>query len=170
MEKTENPSAEEQNELVDSLYREYFTQLVEKARRCGCSADNAEDIVQEVFQIAWVKAAELYASENRIGWLHLTLRNRIGHNYRAMRYAEKLLEHVKTSYAATHEDHLNLKVVYYGLVSVEELDLIIRFLVHGVPARQIAEEEGISLENCKKRIQRAKAHFFREYKKYIENL
>ena len=90
MDKPENPSAAELRQLVDSLYREQFKKLVEKARRSGCSLDYAEDIVQEVFQIAVEKSADLYASENRIGWLVNTLRNRIGQNFRAMQYAQRL--------------------------------------------------------------------------------
>ena len=170
MEKAENPSATEQNELVDSLYREYYTEMVETAQRCGCSLEYAEDIVQEVFQIACVKFAEMNVSESRVGWLFITLRNRIGNNYRAMRYAQNLREQIKTSYAVTHEDHLKLTVLYSGLVSSEELDLLIRFYIDGVSAKQIAEELGINLEKCKKRIQRAKAHFLKEYKEHIENI
>lgn len=87
MEKDETLSAEARNELVASLYWKHVKQLVEMARRNGCSRDYAEDVVQEVFQVALEKAEDLNASENQMGWLVLTMRNIIGTNYRAMKYA-----------------------------------------------------------------------------------
>lgn len=169
MEKTENPSAAELRELVDSLYRKYVKKLVERAMRSGCSPDYAEDVVQEVFRAAVVNAEELYASPNRVGWLMRTLRNKIGDNFRAMKYAQRLKEHMEKQSADVYEDPLDPKDLYKGLVSDEELDLLIRFYVRGYPIRVIAESLGISYETCKKRIQRAKAHFYHAYRDQIED-
>lgn len=169
MEKAENPSAEELRQLVDSLYRKNAKQLVEKAQRCGCSPDYAEDIVQEVFQVAVVKSADLYASENPVGWLVKTLRNRIGHNYRAMQYAQRLKADMEKHYSDHYEDQPDLKDLYSGLVSDEELTLLIRFYVEGYSIRSLADSLNISFETCKKRIQRAKAHFYQAYKDLMED-
>ena len=167
LEKPENPSAADPCKLVDSLYREHFKKLVEMAQRSGCSPDYAEDIVQEVFQIATEKAAELSASQNPIGWLVKTLRNRIGHNFRAMQYAQRLKAEMERLHHDRYEDQLDPKNLYHGLISDEELDLLIRFYVEGQPIRSIADHDGVSFETCKKRIQRAKAHFYRAYKDLI---
>ena len=170
MEKPENPSAAELRELVDSLYREHVKKLVEMAQRSGCSPDYAEDIVQEVFQIAMEKAAELYASKNRVGWLVLTLRNRIGQNYRAMQYAQRLKAEMEKLHKDRFEDQLDPKDTYHGLVSDEELDLLIRFYVEGYSIRSIADKDDVKYETCKKRIQRAKAHFYNAYRKLVEGI
>ena len=169
MEKTENPSAEELRELVDSLYRENVKKLVERAQRCGCSPDYAEDIVQEVFRTATIKAADLYASPNRIGWLMRTLRHKIGDNFRAMKCAQRLKEQMEKRNTDTYNDQLDPQILYKGMVSDEELDLIIRFYVKGYSIQAIAESLGIGYETCKKRIQRAKAHFFDAYRDQIGN-
>ena len=170
LEKPENPSAAELQQLVETLYREHFKKLVEKARRSGCSLDYAEDIVQEVFRIAMEKAAELYASENRIGWLVITLHNRIGQNFRAMQYAQRLKAEMVKLHNDRYEDHLDPKDIYHGLVSDEDLDILVRFRVEGRPIQSIADHYGIKYETCKKRLQRAKARFFRNYKDLIEDI
>lgn len=170
MENPENPSAAELFELVDSLYREYFKKLVEIARRSGCSPDSAEDLVQEVFRIAVEKVAELYASKNRVGWLVLTLRNRIGQNYRAMQYAQRLKAEMERIHTDRYEDQLSPKDTYRGLVSDEELELLIRFYVEGYSIRSIAGQDDVGYEACKKRIQRAKAHFNKAYREHIEDI
>ena len=170
LEKPENPSAAELRQLVDSLYREQFKKLVEKARRSGCSLDYAEDIVQEVFQIAVEKSADLYASENRIGWLVNTLRNRIGQNFRAMQYAQRLKAEMEKLHSDRYEDHLDPKDIYHGLVSDEDLDILVRFYVEGRPIQSIADHYDIKYETCKKRLQRAKARFFLNYKDLIEGI
>ena len=170
MEKPENPSDAELRQLVDSLYREQFKNLVEKARRSGCSQDYAEDIVQEVFQIAVEKAAELYVSENRIGWLVKTLRNRIGQNFRAMQYAQRLKAEMEKLHSDRYENHLDPKDIYHGMISDEDLDILIHFYVEGRPRQSIADHYGIKYETCKKRLQRAKAHFHSAYKNLIEGI
>ena len=170
MVKKENPSAAELRELVGSLYREHFKKLVERAQRSGCSPDYAEDIVQEVFQTAMVKSAELYASKNRIGWLMLTLRNKIGDNFRAMQYAQRLMADMEKLYTDDYEDQFDPKDLYKGLIGDEELDLLIRFYVEGYSIRFLAENLGISFETCKKRIQRAKNHFYEIYRDQIEDI
>ena len=164
MEQPENPSAADPCKLVDSLYREQFTKLVELAQRSGCSPDFAEDIVQDVFRIAMEKAAELQASKNHVGWLVKTLRNRIGHNYRAMQYAQRLKAEMEKIHNDRYEDKLAPNDLYRGLISDYELNLLIRFYVEGRSIRSIAEQDKISYENCKKRVQRAKAHFYRAYR------
>ena len=171
MEKNENPSAEECNELVASLYREHFKYLVEMAKRSGCSSDYAEDIVQDVFQTALEKSADLYASENKVGWLILTLRNRIGHNYRAIKYAQRFMEDIQKVHTGKQEtDFLKPDDLYAGLISDEDLSLLIRFCMDGIPVKTIADELQINVETCKKRIQRAKARFLKAYKKHIGNI
>ena len=169
LEKPEKPSAAELRELVDSLYRKYVKKLVERAQRCGCSPDYAEDVVQEVFRAATERAADLYASPNQIGWLMRTLRNKLGDNYRAMKCAQRLKAQMEKKAADAYEDQLSPQALYKGLVSDEELDLLIRFYVGGYPIRDIAANLNISYETCKKRIQRAKAHFYEAFKDQIEN-
>lgn len=169
LEKPENPSAAELRELVDSLYRKNVKKLVEKALRCGCSPDYAEDIVQEVFRTATIKAAELYAAPNRMSWLMRTLRNKIGDNYRAMKFAQRLKEHMEKQDTDAYEDQLDPQALYKGLVSDEELDLLIRFYVKGYRVRDIAKSLGVNYETCKKRIQRAKANFYEAYKDQFDN-
>ena len=171
MEKKEKPSAEVCNELVASLYRERFKYLVETAIRSGCSEDYAEDVVQDVFQTALERPTELYNSENKVGWLVLTLRNHIGHNYRAIMYAQRFMEYLQKIHTGKLEaEFLKPDDLYAGLISDEDLSLLIRFCLDGASVKTIADELQINEETCKKRIQRAKARFLKAYKKHIGNI
>lgn len=170
MENNETLSAEVRNELVASLYRKHVKQLVEMAKRSGCSKDYAEDVVQEVFQVAIEKAEDLKVSKNQMGWLVLTLRNVIGTNYRAMKYARRYIEENQILHPRAYEDHLEPNTLFTGLVSEEELSILIQFCLNGMPIKEIAKDLGIGVETCKKRIQRAKLHFIKAYKEQIDDI
>ena len=164
------PDSDDLNAMLSSLFQDHSAFLVELAQGAGCSPDFAEDMVMETFQVAVKKAEVLYHSENRLGWLVLTLKHRLGDNYRAMQYAQKLQRSLETLYVGKREDQIGLEVIYSGLVDPEELKLLIRFYVEKWSNDALAASLGIKPDACKKRIQRAKARFMAAYKKYIEDL
>ena len=168
--KVDSPNTEELKELLDSLYREHAAFLVELAQVYGCSPDYAEDIVQETFRIAVDKAEAVFLSPNRKGWLIQTMKHRIGHNYRAMQYAQRLQRQLQDLYSGEREDQIKLKTLYAGLVSEEDLSLLIHFYVDSWSVKALAASLHIKEETCKKRIQRAKARFLKAYKEYVEHL
>ena len=57
-----------------------------------------------------------------------------------------------------YRDELDPAIQYRGLVSDEELQLLLRYYLEGRSRKELARELGIDIEACGKRIQRAKAH------------
>ena len=166
----DRPSADELSEMLSSLYHEFAAYLVELAQRFGCSPDCAEDMVQDTFAVAVEKIDELYHSENRRGWLVLTLKYRIGTTYRSMQYAQKLLQDLKQLQSMDYEDQMKPEDLYSGLISEEELRLLTQFCVKGLPIKVLAEELKISEAACKKRIERAKQRFRKAYEQHVSKI
>ena len=88
-----------------------------------------------------------------------TLKNVIGYQLRCMRYAaelqRKLRERIPEE-GKSGSGGLPPETLYRGTVSDEDLRLLIWFYLEDWSQKELAEELGISLNACKKRIQRAK--------------
>ena len=166
----DTPSAGELGEMLSSLYNDFAAYLVELAQMNGCSPDHAEDLVQDTFTIAMEKIVELYHSKNRRGWLVLTLKNRMGTVRRSMQYAQRLLQNLEQLHRSDHKDELKPEALYSGLVSEEDLRLLVDFCVKGLSVRMLAARLGISEAACRKRIERAKERFRQAYDKNISQL
>lgn len=170
MENKIEPTAEEQKDLLESLYTEYFSSLVEYAQCHGCSPDLAEDLVQETFMVALEKTSELYNAPSRKGWLIRTLLYHIGNNRRSTQYAQKLMRMLEQQIKDPNGELLSLETLYHGLIREDDLKLLIGYWVKLESVKDLADERNLSEEACKKRIQRAKARFKQAFEKEIGNL
>lgn len=149
----------EQSKQIEQLYLEMFELLFTYARSSLKNDALAEEAVQETFRIACLKPAELYDCPNPRGWLLTTLKNVLRNTKKAQKYAQQLLIEytaVHGSDAAFVEDHLRLEISYANLVKREEFQLLKEWAVEGKSHLELANERGITLTACKKRIQRAK--------------
>lgn len=64
-------------ELVEQLYAEMFSKMLHLARMSGYGKDDAYELVQDAFVVALRNIDRLIKSNNREGWLVVTLKNRI---------------------------------------------------------------------------------------------
>ncbi len=164
------PTAEELNELITSLFNEYTPYLVDYAQNNGCSPEVAEDLVQDTFVIALEKSEKLYYAPSQRGWIIRTLRNLIGNHQRNIIYAQKLSQMLERRSDDARAEELSLPLLYEGMIDEGDLDLLIRYWVHGDPVKKIAADLGLKFENCKKRLQRARARFAKAYEEQIGRL
>ncbi len=169
MEGKEMPTAEQLDALITSLFNDYASYLVDYAQNYCCSPDVAEDLVQETFIVALKKAETLYFAPSQRGWLIRTLRNLAANYQRRILYAQKLKQMLERSDDA-QTDEISPSLLYKGMISESDLDILIRYWDHGDSIQKIADDFGINSENCKKRLQRAKARFAKAYDEYIEPL
>ncbi len=144
---------------IEELYFEMFEKL--KIYAC-CSLENdalAEEAVQEAFRIACQKPEQLCESSNPRGWLVQTLKytiSNIKRNQIAMkRIIEKYLMTQVKDFSLT-EDHIELRVLYENVADTEEFNLLIEMAIEGKSHLEMATSRGISVDACKKRVQRAK--------------
>lgn len=149
----------EQSKQITMLYMEMYYDLMRVARKNEDSESLAEEAVQETFLVACRKPEECLASPNPKGWLINTLFNVICNAKRKRATAKRLVERylmAKYRDAAVSEDRLDLKILYGNTAEMEEFKLIVEMAVEGKSHKEMAESRGISVVNCRKRVQRAK--------------
>lgn len=146
--------------FFDALYLEMYDMLLIYAER---ALDNqhalAEEAVQDTFKICWIKIDEVIASENPKGWLLETLKNVIRNIRRSQaRFANLLLVLNKafTSVEQAAEDETELDITYGDLKDNPDYQLLKEFVLEHRSIKEMAQERGITVDACKKRIQRAK--------------
>ena len=155
--------------FFDALYLEMYDMLLIYAQR---ALDNqhalAEEAVQDTFRICWMKMDEVVVSENPKGWLLETLKNVIRNIRRSQaRYANLLLALNKTFPAAdpAAEDEIGLDLAYGDLKDNPDYQLLKEFVLEHRPIKELARERKITVDACKKRIQRAKERLKEYFRK-----
>ena len=121
---------QEEEKYIEQLYREMYTRLCFYAKNALGSRTLAEEAVQDTFRIACIKPDSLMNSKNPRGWLINTLKNVIRNRQRTEARLSNAL-----------------------LVAFQ---LLINIVIRKYSMLEAAEELGISVEACKKRVQRAK--------------
>ena len=148
-----------QRDRIEALYFEMFDMLMAYARSALGSESLAEEAVQETFRVACQKPEQVCGSVNPRGWLVLTLKFTIRNMRASQLSAKRLLEKCKDNRAedaAYSEDRLKLKVLYGNVANTEEFKLLTEMAVEGYSHLEMAQRRGISVDACKKRVQRAK--------------
>lgn len=155
-----------QRQAIARLYKEVYNQLHTYAYGILRDRELSEDLVQKTFQTACGKPSKLLSSENPRGWLMETLKNEMKN---AKRKRATMAKHTVPAETVDLEQIVspdpgdNIDLLYAGLLSEEEFQLVKRVAVDRYTTLEAAEELGISEDACKKRVQRAK-------KKLRENL
>lgn len=147
-----------QQKLIGELYLEMYDRLMSYARS-ALGETLGEEAVQDTFRIACQKSEELYESLNPRGWLVKTLRNTVQNTKRSRASSRQLLSRYLASQGsiAFSEDKVSLEVLYADVADTEEFRLIKEMAVDGRSHLEMAAARGITVDACKKRVQRAKA-------------
>ena len=156
---------QEHNEL-HQLYLENYSSLICFARSVMNNQDAAEDLVQETFLVAQCKLDAVRSSPNPHGWLMNTLKNIIGNFYKQQRFVAQALNADNHPDPAS-EHMLSINELYAGLISSEDLKLLVWIYCENVSRQEAADRLGISHAACRKRLQRAKQSFREALQKNI---
>ncbi len=146
-------------EIISELYLECHDSLAKYAQRIGFSKEEAEDLVQDTFEVVVKKYETLLASDNRRSWIFGILKRCMGRFNRDTQYALRLFEQLKLQSSGANEDRLDVVTLYRGIVSDEELELLILHFVKKRSYSSLALKYGISEPTCRKRVQRARERF-----------
>ena len=144
------------DDFLEKLFLENYADMQRLANRFIRNSDIAQDAVQQTFLVAQVNIDKLINSQNPVGWLFNTLKNVIGDAYRK----RKRLMSVSVPFERVDEqpfDSISIRVKYEGIIGKEDLNLLIWVYCEDVSYAVAAERLDISLDACKKRIQRAKS-------------
>ena len=148
-----------QRETIDQLYFSLYKFLVSYANSSLKNHALAEEAVQETFRIACTRADVLYTSPNPEGWLVNTLKNVLSN----MAHNRATASRIMTQYISTQikeltvtEDRLRFELLYENVSDLEEFKLLKEMVIEGKSHLEMAQDRGISIAACKKRVQRAK--------------
>lgn len=158
----------EHSEMIERLYLEMYDMLLCYARSSLAEEALAEEAVQETFRIACQKPEESCGSPNPKGWLVKTLKYTICDIKRDRESNRQILSDylaTQSRQALFSEDKISLEVMYENIADLEEFRLIKEMAVDGRSHLEMAEARGITVNTCKKRVQRAKGLLRRKIKK-----
>jgi len=120
----------------------------------------SEEAVQETFRIACgpEKIDSIYKSPNPKGWLINTLKNvirNIEKNRQVLsKYFIKTVE-INDLKIKSYDEH-SLKSLFGSIADSDDFKLVERIVLYKLTILEAATELGISVDTCKKRVQRAK--------------
>lgn len=148
----------DQRKRIEEFYLEMYDRLFIYARSALDNESLAEEAIQETFRIVCMKPEDLLSSPNPKGWIVNTLKYTIQNMKRSRDKANVLLTQylAANSSVAFSEDRISLEVTYENVARSEEFNLIKEMAVDGRSHLEMAQSRGISVDACKKRVQRAK--------------
>lgn len=149
----------EMSEAVAQAYLRYHDYLVKYAQRRGFSADAAEDLVQETFLRVCKDPKQLLTCRKASSWLLGVLKHRIAHLKNDLQHAEQLQAELEIHYSEQYEDQLALRLIYGGIISEKDLELLILYGVEGYTYTELCAKFGIEEPACRKQIERARKRF-----------
>lgn len=149
---------EDQSVLIEQLYREMYHPLFTYARNALNDVSFAEEAVQDTFRIACAKVTALEASPNPKGWLLNVLKNVIRNMRRQQIQITKLAMEamMHDSTAAPEGTEHAVDLMYSDVIPREEFLLLKRIALERLTMLELSQELNISVEACKKRVQRAR--------------
>lgn len=156
------------NREIEQLYLRMYDFLLEYAKSSLGNYSLAEEAVQDTFQIACQKSEDLCNSKSPEGWLVNTLKNVISNTIRSRATANKILSEYLASQArdfAVTEDRVKFEILYENVADLEEFQLLKEMVIDGYSHLEMAKKRGISVETCRKRVQRAKDTLRKKIKK-----
>ena len=144
---------------IERLYLQMFPMLFEYARSSLSNDALAEEAVQDTFIIACQKPEALCGSPNPEGWLVNTMKNVLSNTIRSQKIAARiLLDYLaaKVNDIAVSSDRVDLEILYDDVADLEEYRLLKEHALDGKSYLEMAEERGITVSACRKRVERAK--------------
>lgn len=144
--------------VVEQLYKELYPALHVYALRVLGEAPLAEEAIQDAFCIACAKQEQLLSSANPRRWIICTLKYVCQNMLRTQAKLKKLILSLDAGGypdAGTPE-LVSVDVLFGDLSDSEDFQLLKRIALDRCTMLEAAEELGISVESCKKRVQRAR--------------
>lgn len=154
--------------IIEKYYQDMFYPLSAYAKKALNDRTLAEEAVQDTFRIACAKADNFLSSPNPKGWLLNTLKNVIHNTIRSRSYLNRMIItslDLNETIVPGDTDIPNIDFIYSDLTDNEDYKLLKRIALDKYSMLEAAQELGISIEACKKRVQRAKIKLKKHFRK-----
>ena len=149
----------EQSKKIEALYYEMFDKLLAYAQSNLDNESLVDEAIQETFRIACQHPERVCESPNPQGWLVNTLRNTIRNMRRNRATAKRIMEQYlfqQYKELSVTEDAVRIEILYDDIADTDEFTLLKEMAVEGRSHAEMADARGITVDACKKRVQRAK--------------
>lgn len=144
-------------DFADRIARAYYHRVYRYIRRRSNTAEQAEDITQDVFERALEHAEDLRtANQSPLAWLHVVARNRlIDEARRRRRHAQRDVPHSPETDVVHSPNHgpafvAALRAAIESLPAAQRRVVVLKLLA-GKSFAEIAASEGITVSACKMR-------------------
>lgn len=125
----------------------------------------AEEAIQDTFCIACAKREQALSNPKPRGWLMLTLKHVMQNMLRAQRKVQRLLFLTAgEEQPAEAPELLDVDVLFGDVSDSEDFRLLKRIALDQCTIVELAQDLGISVEACKKRVQRARKRLQKKLK------
>ncbi|MCI8697825.1 MAG: sigma-70 family RNA polymerase sigma factor [Oscillospiraceae bacterium] len=150
---------------LEQMYREMYPTLYAYALRILKDHALAEEAIQDTFCIACAKREQALSNPKPRGWLMLTLKHVMQNMLRAQRKVQRLLFLTAgEEQPAEAPELLDVDVLFGDVSDSEDFRLLKRIALDQCTIVELAQDLGISVEACKKRVQRARKRLQKKLK------
>lgn len=157
---------DEKTRFIEQLYLSEYENLLLYAKKIIGDPDLALESVQETFVVALLNQDDLIVSPRPIGWLMKTLQYIMKNTKRSeTKVALTLNKLYAEAGSVQYEQNLDIFIKYRGIISDDDLIIVIKHYCEGCGHVDIAKELNISTGACKMRISRAIKRLSQEIKK-----
>lgn len=158
--------------LLEQLFRQertgllrYVTVLLRKHGTGHTSvADSAEDVVQEIFYLAWEKSDALLESESPVGWLYHAAKYKVQESLRDERNWVKQLTLSATVSPKGHPSKIPAE--WAGWMTPAEYELMRKLYLEGYTYKELCDSMGIKRTALAMRIHRLKERLQKNLKNF----
>ena len=156
--------------FVKELYIEMYHSLLAYAQIALGDYHLAEEAVQDTFRIACAKINSLTSSKNPNGWIVKTHVYVIKNMSRSRaRLNNVVIESLSQNFTDMYgkEDDIAIETMYSDLIGSDDFKLIKSIVLDNRTILEMSKALGISVDACKKRLQRAKKKLQKILKDYL---
>lgn len=149
----------EYSSQIEALYLELYDKMIVYAESTLGSRPLAEEAVQETFRIACQKSQSVCISPNPQGWIFNTLKftiKNIKSNQASAKHLIELYMLTQTDELIAAPDHVSVDVLYENVANTDDFQILKEMAIERRSHEEMAAKRGISVNACKKRVQRAK--------------
>lgn len=151
--------SDQQSKQIECLYIQMYNILFEYAKSALSNETLAEEAIQEVFRIACQKPAAVCESINPQGWMVLTIKHVISNMGRSQFVETRALakySSLNPDIASALPTQIEVELLYNDIADTEEFHMLKEMTIEGLSYPEMAQKRGITVEACRKRMQRAK--------------
>lgn len=150
---------------LEQMYREMYPTLYAYALRILKDHTLAEEAIQDTFCIACAKREQALSNPKPQGWIMLTLKHVMQNMLRTQRKLQKLLFLTAGEEEPMESPELlDVDVLFSNVSDSEDFRLLKRIALEQCSIVELAQDLGISVEACKKRVQRARKRLQKKLK------